>query len=254
MNLSEDIWELHSDLSLEIAGGGIKYGMKTKKPEVPDAKPIETDQVDLGAFDASPFGLMKPGGFGLTIDAGAEWKPMEGLSLSTALLDVGGIKWFDSIYAKTPAVSFRYDPMGIGGEPDQNAFNSLGSIAEFTRQDDKKNSWDWMTASLIAGAEYKLPFYNPLSVGLLGLYRIDNIFQWGEVRCSMNYRPWHWLSLSVTGAYNTYGWEYGAALAVHTKPLHFFVGSDAFLQEITPQFVPIGKLNHNLAIGLGIQL
>ncbi len=254
MNLSEDIWELHSDLSLEIAGGGIKYGMVTQKGATPDADPIETDQVDLGSFDVSRFGLMQPGGVGLAVEGGVEWKPMEHLTVSAAILDLGCIKWFDSIYAKTPEVSFRYDPMGIEEEPDKNAFNSLASIADFRRQDYKKNSWDLLTASVIAGAEYELPFYEKVGVGLMGMYRVDNLFHWGELRGSVNYRPWQWLSLSVSGAYNSYGWEYGASLAVHTKLLHFFIGSDALLQEVTPQFVPIGKLNHNLTFGLGIQL
>lgn len=51
-------------------GGGIKYGMVIQKGATPDADPIETDQVDLGSFDVSRFGLMQPGGVGLAVEGG----------------------------------------------------------------------------------------------------------------------------------------------------------------------------------------
>ena len=44
--------------------------MVTQKGATPDADPIETDQVDLGSFDVSRFGLMQPGGVGLAVGGG----------------------------------------------------------------------------------------------------------------------------------------------------------------------------------------
>ena len=48
--------------------------------------------------------------------------------------------------------------------------------------------------------------------------------------------------------------SYGAAALVNTGVLQFFVGTDAYVSEMTPQLVPLSKLNHNIVLGLGIPL
>ncbi len=53
---------------------------------------------------------------------------------------------------------------------------------------------------------------------------------------------------------NSYGMSCGAAALVNTDVLQFFVGTDAYVSEMTPQLVPLSKLNHNIVLGLGIPL
>ena len=93
-----------------------------------------------------------------------------------------------------------------------------------------------------------------MSVGLLGMYKKDNIFNWAEIRGAVSATPLRWLSLSVNVGYNTYGMAYGAALAVNTRPVRFFIGTDAYVYEMTPQLIPLSRLNHNFQFGFGIPL
>ena len=41
---------------------------------------------------------------------------------------------------------------------------------------------------------------------------------------------------------------------INTGVLQFFLGTDAYVSEMTPQLVPLSKLNHNFVLGLGIPL
>jgi hypothetical protein len=48
--------------------------------------------------------------------------------------------------------------------------------------------------------------------------------------------------------------SYGAAACVTTGVLQFFLGTDAYVYEMTPQLIPLTKLNHNLVLGLAVPL
>ena len=133
-------------------------------------------------------------------------------------------------------------------------FLDIGAVILFYPQDKKKNSFDPLTATFNAGAEYRLPFYDRMSVGLLGVYKLDNIFNWYEVRGSLNASPLGWLSLTLSAGLGKYGMSYGAAALINTGVLQFFLGTDAYVSEMTPQLVPLSKLNHNFVLGLGIPL
>jgi hypothetical protein len=48
--------------------------------------------------------------------------------------------------------------------------------------------------------------------------------------------------------------SYGAAACVTTGVLQLFLGTDAYVYEMTPQLVPLTKLNHNIVLGLAVPL
>lgn len=246
VEIQPEYTQLKGDSDMEIAGRLIGYGMKTEEGK--------TDEVDMGKISFHPGKIFGVSGLGLSFDTGVQWRVTEGLTLSAALLDVGGIKWFDRMYARSPAVDFRSDPDKVLDDKEENAVNSLNAMARFIVQDKKKNTFDWMTATFNAGATYRMPFYDKLSVGLLGMYKLDNIFNWAEIRGAVSATPLPWLSISVNAGYNTYGMAYGAALAVNTRPVRFFIGTDAYVAEMTPQLVPLTRLNHNFQFGLGIPI
>ena len=249
VDLAQDHWWVFSESDMELAGKAFEY-----KTAVDD-NGNETGQLDLGSIKVNPKGFLDVRGIGLSLDAGVKWQPAEGLSLSASILDLGGIKWFDSMYARTPSVEFKYEPSGIFDKQGKdNPASALGAVIMFIPQDKKKNSFDPLTATFNAGAEYRLPFYDRMSVGLLGVYKLDNIFNWYEVRGSLNASPLGWLRLTLSAGLSKYGMSYGAAALINTGVLQFFLGTDAYVSEMTPQLVPLSKLNHNFVLGLGIPL
>jgi hypothetical protein len=249
MTLSEEYWRVQSDVDMEFAGHAFAYELAK------DKEGNELNKVNLSSLDIRPFGFIGANGIGLSADVGVRWQASERLALSAAILDAGGIKWFDGLYARTPEVDFRFDPAQVIGEQDKdNPANTLDSITLFIPQSKKKNSFDPMTVTFNAGAEYRMPFYDRMTVGLLGSYRLDNIFNWWEIRGSVNARPLGWLSLTANAGLSTYGMSYGAAACVTTGVLQFFLGTDAYVYEMTPQLIPLTKLNHNLVLGLAVPL
>lgn len=249
LTLSEEYWQVTADSDMETAGRALTCG------PAKDEDGNELDRLDLGTLDVSLAGFLGANGIGLSADAGVRWDAGDGLTLSAAILDVGGIKWFDDMYAQTPSIDFRYDPAKVLGEQDKESpASSLGSIVKFIVQDKKKNSFDPMTMTFNAGAEYRMPFYDRMTAGLLGMYRLDNIFNWWELRFSLNARPLDWLSLTVNLGPSKYGMSYGAAAAVTTGIFQFYLGTDAYVPEMTPQFAPLTRLNHNIALGLAFPL
>ena len=102
------------------------------------------------------------------------------------------------------------------------------------------------------GLEFRLPFYNRITIGALGVHKFEGPASWTERRVSLNYAPFRWFSLAGSYAFSTYGHSYGAAVNIHPKGFNLFVGLDSFkpLLNMTEQYIPIDEINTNLKFGL----
>ena len=112
LSLQENYWRILSHSDMEFAGHGIDYKLKQQEIYNDQGDVIgtkEINEVKFGSIAIRPEKFLTIHGLGTTFDAGVQWAPMDGLTLSAALLDVGGIKWFDSMYARTPDLDFRSD-------------------------------------------------------------------------------------------------------------------------------------------------
>lgn len=248
LNLASDHWKIESDSDMEIAGKALDYKLSK------DVEGKTLNEIDVFNTGIKPAGLLGLNGVGMAFDAGLEWKATKELTLSASILDFGGIKWFDSMYAKTKKVYYTYDPTGSIDDKKGNPTSGLSAILKFRPRGKKKNSFDPLTVSFNFGAKYRLPFYDRMSVGILGVYKVDNIFNWWELRPSLNATPLDWLSLSVSTGLSRYGTSYGAVASVRTKYLQFFAGTDSYVREFSPQFIPLTKLNHNVVAGIVVPL
>jgi hypothetical protein len=104
------------------------------------------------------------------------------------------------------------------------------------------------------GIEFRMPFWQRLSVGALGTYRLDGPHSWWEARGSVNLALSRWFSLSGNYAYSTFGDSFGAAINFHPKSVNLFVGVDTFAPAInmTTQHIPTDSFNTTVAFGLNI--
>lgn len=203
-------------------------------------------------------GKIGPAGFGGAVDLGITYKPIPDLTISAAVLDLGLMQW-KAIVANTDETQVKYVPAdnidvnaqggGTIGDQFSDAFGSLQSIYELY-PGESANVSERLTMTANLGVEYRLAAFQPLSFGLLGTLRnspYDNVM---ELRASVNLAPCTWFSMSVSGSTGTYGWDYGAAINIHTVPFKFFLGADCFIKRITPQFLPLGKTNASLRMGV----
>lgn len=208
------------------------------------------------------------GGFGLGLDLGATWKftegPLEGLTLSAALLDLGFINWSDNVMAYNEGEEFHFDGFrdiaidskGEGREL-EDQFDDLQDDLEKlynVRTDGKVGSRSTMLAATMnIGAEYALPVYDKLKFGLLSSTQFNGPFTWTEARLSANVNPTKWFGASVNYAYSTFGSSFGMLINFHPKGFNFFIGTDHMLGEVNTQFIPMNS-NANISMGFNIVL
>lgn len=147
-------------------------------------------------------------------------------------------------------------------EPNDNAENGptfddewdklrddLSAIYELEDMGDKGSITRALNATVNIGAQYDLPFYNRLNLGLLNTTRISGEYTWTDFRLSANIAPCKIFSASVNGGMGTFGASFGWMLNLHVTGFNFFVGSDHTPWKLAKQGVP---LSSNASLNLGI--
>lgn len=193
-----------------------------------------TDVSDLsGLWNQSAKGTA---GWGLGFDLGVTFEPIDGLYLSAAVNDLGFINWNCSVNGH-----MFYDSNTMG-ELDSEDYKTILAMEVL-------NGGRYTTAlnySIHAGAKYKMPFYDRLSVGLLGTMQRH----YKEARLGLDITPLDFISLAGSAALSNYGGSLGAALNLKFPIVNFFIGTDAFFFNLTRQFIPVDPVNSTVTVGL----
>ena len=202
------------------------------------------------------------GGWGLGFDLGATYKftdgPLENLTLSAALLDLGFISWSDNIVAANDSEEFVFDGF------ENIAINSKGENQKLGDQYDDMidrleelynvrpsgsgSRTTALAATLNIGAQYPLPSYDKLVFGFLSSTRFNGPFTWSEARLSANVTPKKWFGAAVNYAYSTYGSSFGMVANFHPKGFNFFIGTDHMIGKVNSQFIPMNSRG-NISLG-----
>lgn len=249
--LYDDQWKITSDGEMEMS-------MKGLYPE------FKTD--NLGGEYINSFNLKSPGlgGFGTAIDLGANYQPLENLTLSAAILDLGFIHWNGKNTVRGVANgSFIYDGFDLDMNDDgsvppmdeqiDNLTDDLTNIFHFKQA--KSNSRTTMLRSTInIGGEYSI-LDNQLGFGLLSSTQFYQPKAYTELTASANYHPLHWLTASVSYSFIHSDFKtLGMALNFTPSWINFFIGTDYIFTKVTPQFMPINVRAVNAYLGLSIPL
>lgn len=214
----------------------------------------EDNKLDFGntAMDGSPIG-----GYGAGLDLGVEYKPIEDLSITASVTDLGFISWKSTTSLKANA-NIRYTGGNIvyddgDFETDfEDLLDDLTEAIEF-KEAEAVSRMSLMPLNAALGVRYKMPFYKPLSVGVLGTYHVDSIAPWFDVRGGLTFTPSYLLSISGNVGYGTYGPTFGAALNAHLGPINLVLGADSFMGDMGKLNgipVPLDNILLNLHLGL----
>ena len=200
---------------------------------------------------------------GYALDLGVSVDFLDYFTASAAILDLGYIDWKQGFRATTPegAESWKFTGFNDIVLTDANASlksqidaigDDLMKVFNLTKQQNYEPGRTNLSATAHVGLQARMPFYQKLSVGLLGTHRFDGPLSWTEGRASINVAPIKKISASCSCAISDFGSSVGAALNLHTAFLTLFAGVDSFLplMEITPQYVPVNNWNTNLTLGL----
>ncbi|MBQ2289249.1 MAG: hypothetical protein II249_01100, partial [Bacteroidaceae bacterium] len=211
-------------------------------------------------------GNIVPSASGFAVDLGVVYDMdsiVSGLKFSASVVDLGFIKWKHMMRGQTtPGAKVEFNGFK---EVDYNDMESSVN-AEFEKLGDDaaklvEFSYEGTSAAktrlnttMYLGAEYNMPFYKPLSVGVLygHCFSPFESNKWYEVRGFLNIAPLKWLEASVNYGYGTYGANLGWMLNIHPAGINFFIGSDFMITKVTPQFLPVDNLNAHVTFGLNI--
>ena len=243
-------WSVQSYGSITGAGGGIHN--KTKKGALSD----EYDALDLDGIKWSPLGL---GGVGGAVDLGVKYEINDYINVSASVIDLGFIVWRNKVNAINLGETYIIQIDDIDSETGSiysvvnNVINKFKSVYEFSPG--KKNfSTQSLSINVNLGAEFKMPFYDKMSIGILGSTRNSHINRYNEVRMSLNTSPLKWLSFSLTGAYTSFGWEVGGMVNVYAKKFSAYLGTDSYYFNMNNQFIPIHEANAHVVLGVNYLL
>ena len=205
---------------------------------------LDTDNLDLGTIDWS--GLLKSRktlpGLGAALDLGVTVTPVDGLTLDLSVLDLGFISWKDNI-----------NVTGTYQKDCDFTFNDLFPDRLIVNSVDRHLSW--LEYNIHLGAKYRMPFYDRLSVGLLGTFQK----YYKEARLGIDVTPIDFISLAASAAYGSYGFDLGAALNIRFPGVNFFLGVDSipgvgFGLDGEPSTFPVGLIASTLVEGLDSSL
>ena len=165
-------------------------------------------------YDFSQISLGRPGftGRGLGLDIGLTAEPMEGLTLGASLLDLGYIRWDESING-----SIRYT---------ERIFDYGANLFELEVAD-RSTLARMLNYNIHLSADYVMPFYSCLSDGVLSTFQ--EYFR--DVRFGLALSPSKIISIAGSVAANTFGTDVGVAMNVRIPGINLFAGVDTIFLD-----------------------
>ena len=218
----------------------------------------ENNKIDFLSFETTDVvsKLMSPS-MGFALDLGATYDFLDYFTASLSVLDLGTISWKNTMTAVTPETSWEFDgfeSMDIDSIEEQvtGLMSDLTGAFSFEPQEEALKKSVGLAATIHAGIEARMPFYDKLSFGMLYTQRIEKSYSWTEGRIAASLAPLRWFALTTNYAISSFGHSWGGAVNIHLPGFGVFVGLDSFapLLNVTPQFIPVNSINTNLALGL----
>lgn len=211
---------------------------------------------------------VKPAGLGGAIDLGATYKPIDMLTLSLSVTDLGFIRWRQNVSTVNGEIDYTYTGVGEYSYDEVTAQNFMDTVTNFivnglksasTVGETSHDAYTLMTtAKLNFGAEVNF-WDNRVGVGVHSRTSFARKKVYEEVTLGANFRPYEWVNLAasysfVNGRFNSIG----AALGLRGGPLQLTLMADyipftyaAVSQNASPT-IPYNIKGVNLGVGISL--
>ena len=218
--MSNDRWDVQAQSYLYASSPSLTYKLDE------DGNP---DLATIG-LNGNRWG---PAGYGGAMDLGFSWNVLPNVTVSASLLDLGAVRWNREIQFVSPESSYSWapsenedsDPDDWGAEFDE-ALNALSGAFRFKDKAGTGGAVELLPVQVYLGAEFRLPFYDRLSLGALYAGRLGSGYGRQSGRFSLNWNPLDFLSMSGTTTLNRLGESFGFALNLHPAGINLMVGCD----------------------------
>ena len=219
---------------------------------------FRSNTIDFTALDTENLlpNLMKPN-LGFAFDLGATYDFLDYFTASFSVLDLGMMSWKNTMLAETPDNQWEFngfETIDVETIEDEIAglVEDLTDVFSFEQKETGIKQSGKLAATIHAGIEARMPFYERLSFGMLYTQRLEKAYSWSEGRFAASVAPLNWLSATTNYAISNFGHSWGGAINIHAPGFGLFVGLDSFvpLLNVSPQFIPIDSINTNLSLGI----
>ena len=263
VTVGEDSWSVESKGELNVSSPAVQTDVVK-----------DTDLLNPNSFRVD-WNKAGPAGWGGAVDLGIRYDVTPHLTLSAALLDLGMVRWNHETAYATPDKAYEWAPSADDVSSQTGSYgiemSSLLDLAvdfvSWKKVADPHPTVEWLPFRVHAGAEFRMPFYDRLSVGALYQGRFVDSFARHTGRVSLNWNPVDFLSLSGSANLSNFGESLGFALSLHPNAVNLILGCDyipvhvvsiaPLLDNPSPRLsriavIPRDRLNLNLYVGLNI--
>lgn len=184
----------------------------------------------------------------------------KGLIISASVTDLGYMTWKNVLklgYAPEPYSFKGFENLGEGESIEEQLeaigdglAGMLGLADEGVVAEEKEE----LFSTLHIGLEYKMPFYDKLSLALLYSNSLDELYPFHQFSIMANLSPTNWFSIAVSGTKSTLGMDFGAMVNLHCTGFNIFVATDCMIYKYNKQYIPLDNLNANVSVGFNIPL
>ncbi len=247
----------------EIEGGIDKWAIDGEgevNTSIPLADmPILAD----GTFDFDNFGsndltesmiagMVLTSNWGFGLDLGATYMAMPNLEVSAAVTDLGFIRWTENVTNAKLNGGYEFTGIEFGAFDDPEAkFDTIATQLEdaFVASGSNDNYTTSLSTRVNLGAEYSV-VDDRIGFGVLSSSLIANKTIFQDVTASVNFRPYHFFSSSITysllnGQWSTIG--FGAQLRL--LAFNMFIAADRIPLTFSGDMVPNKLQSMNIQVG-----
>lgn len=233
LSTSAESWHVTSDMQVaaSLPFADVRYDEEGRIEDI--GLKDEVENLDPWKLPKYAF---NPKNFGLGIDLGLEYKPVDRLSLSASFLDLGYINWKDDVHQASFTADYEYegleiDPLEIDGEFSfenylDSALTQLGdSLAGFLEFSPGGVYSRRLNSKLFVGASFDLT--PDINLGLLSRTDFLNNKAMEQVTATANLALNHSLNLTFSYSYIHSNFKHiGAGLSFKAGPVNLYLISD----------------------------
>lgn len=258
LSTSHEVWQFDSQLELQIATPGFII----PTDEAGKFDPEGDFDFDPAISSTSDYRKLATQNKGLGVDLGVHFTPMEELTVSASIIDLGYINWKKYVHTATLDGSYPFEGV-IFSSSDTVEFldyvwdSIKGNFDVSGGSDPFKTTLD---PKVFVGGSYSL--FPTLDVGLLARF---DLLESGMESNLMVHGNWHPSTVFAIGAsYNPFGKRastFGLALTSRLGPFHLYVVADyrafkynLYESESLPIPIPlaVNRTRFNLRLGLNL--
>lgn len=263
LTMGSDRWDIQAQSVFHASSPNFSYRL------------TEDGDLDMESISFQE-GNYGPAGYGGALDLGVSWNVLPYLTLSASVLDLGTVRWSRQVNGISPETTYSWVPSesGNAGEDDwedqiDEAFSDLSEVLRFKDASSQGGAFEALPTQFLLGAEFRMPFYERLSIGALYSGRVGSSFARNSGRVSLNWNPLNFLSLSTGTTLSRLGESVGFAFCLHPAGINLLVGCDyipfhcvnvsSWLDDLDlPErfdryaVVPRDQMKYNFYIGLNL--